>query len=153
MQTEFIQLTLSKDEAARVLEALAASFVVEDEIRAQQGLEAVPLPQHLARLAGLLRISDEALKKLMDLTAEGLWEYSWFVYTSEWAWFRAQHDALRQMHAKHSGVTLDHPDCRRRAEILYRKNFEKYVREIDMRNAPTGPKSQIKSGKRKSGEV
>lgn len=150
MQTEFVHLALSKTEAKRLAEALAASFVIEDEIRAQQGLEAVPLPPLMSRLASLLRLSEGDLENMMDRSAEGLWEYSWYVFTSEWAWFRAQQDAVLQMRTKNAKVSAENPDCRRRAEVLYRKNFEKYAREIDMRQSPVEAKIKTKNAKRKT---
>ncbi len=132
MQTEYLNLSLTKHEALALLESLATKFVIEDEVRSQQGLEAVPLPPVLARLSSLLNVAEGDLEKVMDRSADGLWEYSWYVFTSEWAWYRAQQDALRQMKIKNVKTAMEHPDFRRRAETFYRKNFEKYAKEIDM---------------------
>ena len=135
MQTEYYQFQLTKTEALECLRAFLSQALMEEEVRLQQGLEPPELSPLLTRFVQLLGISDEQIEQMTDRASEELWEYSWYVFTNEWAWFRARQEALR---LKGKGVKPASPptnqeDHHKIAEQLYKRHFERYVNELNMR--------------------
>ena len=147
MQTDFLGLSLSRQEALECLRACMAQALVEDETRVQQGLEPLDDPPLVRRFLQLLRISDQEADEIANRVSDDLWAYSWYVYTNEWAWFRAKQEAQRQMRGQN--VNEENAEFRRLAERLYKKNFETYAKEIDMQSPPTGYKHAQEAGKDK----
>ncbi len=132
MQTEFINLSLSKSQAMECLGALMMKSVLEDELRSERGQEPVDTSPLILRLATLLNIKEKALESQMDLAEEALWEYSWFVFTNEWAWFRAQQEAKKSV----GRVPGKEADLEKRAERIYKLKFNEFVKELDMYSQP-----------------
>lgn len=145
MQTELIALSLTKQEAMECLRACILSAIVEDETRVQQGFEPMDFSTLVQRLAGLLRIGDNQMENVTNELAEDLWSYAWYVYTNEWAWFRAEQQATEELGMQKGDKS---PELRKKAEKLYKKNFETYVSQIDMK--PKLEKTQD-SGMRRAG--
>lgn len=128
MQTEFINLALSKSQAMECLGALLIKSVLEDELRSERGQEPAEPSPLILRLATLLNIKEKVLESQMDSVEEALWEYSWFVFTNEWAWFRAQQEAKKT--AGQSPVK--ETELEKRAEKIYKIKFNDFVKELDM---------------------
>ena len=125
MQTEFISLMFSKRDGLECLKACMAYALMENELRVQQGFEPLDQTPLVMNLVTALGLKDQELEKIERACTDDMWSYSWHVFTNEWAWFRAKQEAL-------SVVKHRQPDYNRQAEKFYKKNFEKYVKEIDM---------------------
>jgi len=147
MQTEFLGLSLSRCEVLDCLRACMAQALLEDEIRVQQGLEPLEEPPLVRRLLQLLRMPDTEADEVADRVSDDLWAYSWYVYTNEWAWFRAKQEAMRQLHGQNANE--ENAEFRRLAERLYKRNFEIYTKEIDMQSPPAGYRRAQTAGKDK----
>lgn len=136
MITEFVSLTLSRQELLELQEALALRSIVEDEARREEGLEPVDRRALLVKLDQLLNASPSQIAALEDRTDEELWRYAWYAYTDEWAWYRARKDTLRELGplaASTTEATIEDLTHRR-----YHEKFEDYVGEIDMNPEPGG---------------
>lgn len=132
MQTEFINLSLSKSQAMECLGSLLIKSVLEDELRSERGQEPAEPSPLILRLATLLNIKEKILESQMDSAEEALWEYSWFVFTNEWAWFRAQQEAK-----KAAGQTqVKETELEKQAEKIYKMKFNDFVKELDMYSQP-----------------
>lgn len=129
MNTEFYALNLSRFEALECLRALLLRAIVDEEVRSQKGLELPDINPMINRLIDMLDLKDDVVEKETDKQADELWEYSWYVFTSEWAWYRAQQDALKQLRKKKKTEI----DYRAAAEMNFKKFFEKYVAELNMK--------------------
>lgn len=127
MFTEFASVQFSREELKEIHEALLLRAMVQDELRRERGLEKVEPPALLERFEALLGENEERLHVLDHATEDGLWEYAWYVYTDEWAWYRAAQEVAAEAGAAD-------PDARKRIELAYQKNFDRYVSEIDMRD-------------------
>ncbi len=142
MNTEFAFLSFSKTQLNEVYQAVLTQYLVEEQLRREQDLESVEPPALLEQLQTLLGMNDERAHTLFHEKEDELWEYSWFRYTDEWAWFRARQDVLRELDKR---ISL----TKRRAldemiEERYTKNFETYVAEIGMEEDQQQKKSQRK---------
>lgn len=145
MQTEFINLSLSRSQAVECLGALMIKSILEDELRSERGQETAEASPTMLRLATLLNIKEKALESQMDLAEETLWEYSWFVFTNEWAWFRAQQEAEKI----EGRIRADEADPETRAEKIYKRRFNEFVKELDMHSQPLKNLEQRKGADRR----
>ena len=68
---------------------------------------------------------------MLHETEDDLWNYAWYVYTDEWAWHRAKDETIKELGKKSTSLKSDALD--RLVEERYEKNFETYIREIDMK--------------------
>ena len=95
METEFFGLSLSRNELLELQTALIQRYIVEDELRREKGLE--PIAHHglLCRVDELLKLQNSELDKLTEDLDDELWEFSWFAFTEEWAWFKAGQEVKR----------------------------------------------------------
>ncbi len=135
MFTEFASLQLSRQELEEIYEALLQRSIVEQALRSERGQEPVDSSVLLRQLEKLLHLPAERLETVEHQLEDDLWEHAWYAYTEEWAWYRAQQDAEAQKDQKQgSGPT---ETVERMMEINYRKNFERYISEIDMLDHPT----------------
>jgi len=133
MQTEFYSLQLSKFEALECLRAFLVQAIVEEEVRMQKGLELPEASPMINRFMDMLAMSEDDVERETDRAADDLWEYSWYVFTSEWAWFRAQQEALRSVKKIKKTVNIEDGDYKQSAERNFKKFFEKYVAELNMK--------------------
>ncbi len=131
MLTEFASLQLSREELKEIHAALLAHAVIEDEMRRERGLEKVATHELLEKFEMLLGENEERLHALDHVTEDRLWEYSWYVYTDEWAWYRATRDVEQELGS--ARAQTNEAEFRKLAELKYQKHFSRYVSEIDMR--------------------
>ncbi len=150
MQTEFYSLQLSKFEALECLRAFLLQAIVEEEVRSQKGLELPELSPLVARLMNMLNLSDEGMEHETDRVVDDLWEYSWYVFTSEWAWFRAQQEALRSIKKTKKIVNMEDREYKQFAEKNFKRFFEKYVAELNMKPMQNAGIRSSQSKSRKS---
>src|SRR5690349_20885789 len=130
MNTEFFSLSFSREEVRELHEALLLRSMVEDELRREQGLEPVAMRPFLARVEQLLNLSEKQVERVTERMDAGLWEHAWYVFTDEWAWYRARQDVEKEL----KGEILSEPDMRERMEQKYHDEFERYVREVEMKD-------------------
>jgi hypothetical protein len=133
MQTEFYSLQLSKFEALECLRAFLLQAIVEEEVRMQKGLELPESSTMINRLMSLLNLADDDVERETDRAADDLWEYSWYAFTSEWAWFRAQQEAIRSIKKTKKTVNMEDGDYKKSAEKNFKRFFENYVAELNMK--------------------
>ena len=148
MMTEFVSLTLSRQELQELQEALAMRTMVEDDLRREEGLEAVGRRLLLAKIDQLLNASETHVARLEDRMDEELWRHAWYAYTDEWAWYRARKDVLRELGplaANTAEATVEELTHGR-----YHDKFEDYVQEIDMNPEAGGERNKERSKKRSS---
>jgi hypothetical protein len=133
MNTEFYSLQLSKYEALECLRAFLLQAIVEEEVRLQKGLELPEANPMINRLMSMLDQSEEQVERETEKAADELWEYSWYAFTSEWAWFRAQQEALRSINKKDEVVNTGSIEYKKSAEKYFKRFFERYVAELNMK--------------------
>jgi hypothetical protein len=144
MMTEFVGLQLSREELKELHAALIQRAAVEDELRKEKSQEEAEHPL-LERIEGLLGESETVLHALDHVIEDELWEYSWYAFTDEWAWYRAKQDVEKELAKKERSETELH----RLIEQRYQKNFESYVSEIDMIDSTGSKKKKSPSVQRK----
>lgn len=132
MNTEFFSLAFSRQELREVYEALLLRTALEDSLRREKGLEAVQPNPLLGKLEALLVVSESSLEKFGEAVEESLWEHAWYTFTDEWAWFRAHQEVEKEMEGKQPSDGAFH----KRVEQKYTEHFDRYVQEIDMKDAP-----------------
>ncbi|MDO8617827.1 MAG: hypothetical protein Q7N87_03015 [Candidatus Uhrbacteria bacterium] len=130
MTHSFVSFSLPRQELPELYRSLATSFMIEQILRNEQGLEPVDPPLFLQNVERLLRVAGESPSSLMEQAEEELWAHAWYIYTDEWAWFRAKEDVMRELGERLSRTKHDVLD--RLVEKTYRKKFDQYVAEIDM---------------------
>ncbi len=142
---EFATLTMSRDELQEFHRALLARYLIEGMLRHEQGLEEVDPPHIIARCEQLLGLTPEAAHALFHRTEDELWAYSWYAYTDEWAWFRAQQDINKET-KRRTKRTTNHASTDRLIERKYREQFDAYVAEVDMQQDSTPARKRQRKG-------
>lgn len=128
---EFGTLQFARDELKEMRLALLQRAMVEDELRREKGQEKADKHPLLEKIERLLGESEEQLKAIDQAAEDDLWEFSWYAFTDEWAWFRA----AQEVDADPSAVKLAETEKKIRVEKTYKDNFDRYVAEVDMREA------------------
>lgn len=134
MFTEFASLQLPREELEEIYEALLQRSIVEQTLRNERGQEPIEPSVLLRQLERLLNMPTERLEAVEHQLEDDLWEHSWYAYTEEWAWYRAQQDAeaeAKQKTGAAPAITME-----KAIELNYRKNVERYIAEIDMLDHP-----------------
>lgn len=130
MFTEFVSVQLSRAELAEIHAALIARAIVEDQLRGERGQEKVDTRPMLQKLEMLLGENEERLHELDHAVEDELWEYSWYAFTDEWAWFRAKRELEKELGT--SRKKMDDAEFEKLVEMRYKKQFDRYVAEVDM---------------------
>lgn len=130
MLTEFASLQLSREELKELHVSLVRTALLEDRVRREKGLEAVERRPLLEQLERLLEESEETLHLLDHAVEDGMWEYSWYAFTDEWAWYRAEKELLAELGEKKA--TMSQAELEKQIEVRYHKEFDRYVAEVDM---------------------
>ncbi|MCR4256279.1 MAG: hypothetical protein NUW08_01090 [Candidatus Uhrbacteria bacterium] len=145
MNIDYASITLPKKDLTELYRGLLLRHFVENEIRREEGLEEIDEPKVLAALESALALNDREAHELYHQAEEELWDYAWYAFTDEWAWFRARQEILKELGSKRTGLTQEALD--RKTEDRYRERFDAYVGEIDMRES-TGTAKKKKEKKR-----
>ncbi len=154
MITEFASIQLSREELQELHAALLSRAILEDELRRERGQESVEPHPLLDKVEMLLGEREESLHALDHAIEDELWEYVWYVFTDEWARYRAMQDARIQA-GKSRKLAESTENLDKVADQLYQKRFEAYISEISMMEAktPRPVRSQEKSpGSRSSSD-
>lgn len=142
MNVDYASITLPKKELAEIHRGLLMRFLVENEIRREEGLEEGEYPKVLEAIERSIGLNEEEAHALFHQVEDELWDYAWYAFTDEWAWFRARQDALKELGAKRSGTPTE--AIERKTEERYREKFERYVQEIDMHETGVPTKKEKK---------
>ncbi len=140
MNVDYASITLPKKDLTELYRGLLLRHFVENEIRREEGLEEADEPKVLAALESALALNDREAHELYHQAEDELWDYAWYAYTDEWAWFRARQEILKELGSKRTGLTQEALD--RKTEDRYRERFDTYVEEIDMREPNTSTKNK-----------
>lgn len=140
MVTEFVSLTLTRQELLELQEALTMRAMVEDVLRHEEGLEPVDRRLLLSKIDQLLHAPESQLATLDARLEEELWQHAWYGFTDEWAWYRARRDVLREL-GPLAGRTAD-ATIEELAHQRYHAKFDEYVQEIDMSGGAPGERSK-----------
>jgi len=146
MVTEFVSLTLSRQELLELQEALTMRAMVEDALRHEEGLEPVGRRALLSKVDQLLHSTESQLAVLDARLEEELWQQAWYGFTDEWAWYRARRDVLRELGplaGRTAEITIEEL-----AHQRYHAKFDDYVQEIDMSGGSPGERPKEHSPKR-----
>ncbi|MCK9361026.1 hypothetical protein M0Q28_02235 [Patescibacteria group bacterium] len=146
MNVDYASITLPKKDLAELHRGLLLRHIVENGIRREEGLEEADEPKVLAAVESALGLNEDEAHALFHRAEDELWDYVWYSYTDEWAWFRARQEVLKELGSKRTGVTQEALD--RKTEEKYREHFEKYVSEVDMRDVEQ--KAQAKKEKKRA---
>ena len=133
MNVDYASITLPKKELAELHRGLLMRHLVENEIRREEGLEEIEYPKVLEAIENALGLTEERAHQLEHQVDDELWNFAWYAFTDEWAWFRARADILRELGRKRSSVAPE--ALERKIEDRYRKDFERYVGEVDMKSS------------------
>lgn len=132
MNLEFITLQLSRNEALELQAALVQRAMLEDLVRREKGLEPVSTRPMIEKIDRLLGLSEGQAEKLAQAVDNDLWEHAWYAFTDEWAWFRATQEVEHELGQKVKA--MDKTSFEKQVENHYAKHFEKYIKEIDMKD-------------------
>ena len=132
MDTEFYGLSLRREELLEMQTALLQRYMMEDELRREKGLEPLMERPLIHRVDELLRLSENQLDRLQQALDDELWEFSWYAFTEEWAWFRARQDVRKELGPRAAKLSDD--EMHRRIEQRFNKYFEKFVQELEMKD-------------------
>ncbi len=135
MSSVFAFLSASREELLELHRAILRQQILENALRKEQGLEPAEHTEMLEKLERLLNISSDEAHALAHRMEDELWEYSWYTYTDEWAWYRARQDVLKEPRSATLGK--NEQEIERLVEERYEKQFEKYVGEVDMQEELT----------------
>ena len=130
MLMEFASLQMSREELQEVYAALVQRAMLEDDLREERGLEPIERRPLLERFEMLLGESEENLHMLDHLLDDEMWEYAWYAFTDEWAYYRAKRDVEQEMGA--GTKNLDRTALEKLIQLRYQKDFESYVAELAM---------------------
>ncbi len=131
MDTEFFSLGLSRNELRELHRAALARFLTESTLRQEQGLEPPPYPPLLEKMERLLGMSSPEAHALLHRMETELWEFSWYSYTDEWAWYRAKQEVVKELGPL--AESTKRSTLEKLIERRYEERFEDYVGEIDMK--------------------
>ncbi len=128
---EFAGLQLSREELKEIHQALLQRAMVESELRRERGLEKAGSFPLLERIEAILGDKATEIEKTESALETELWEFAWYAFTDEWAWYRAAQEVEQETKAKRQ--ELPETETKKLIESRYKKNFKKYVAEVDMR--------------------
>lgn len=127
---EFAYLQLKKSDLLDIHRALLARWLIEDKLRQTQGLESVGPPLLLDRIETLLHLNEDEAHKLFHQVEDELWEHSWYSFTEEWAWHRAEQDVKNELGRERK--YMDQDQLETLTEKRYEEHLETYIKEISM---------------------
>ena len=139
MLTEFVGVQLTRSELQEIHLALIKQALIQDEIRRERGLEEIEGRPLLERMERLLGLNEEQAHAIDHVTLDELWEYSWYSFTEEWAWYRAEQELEKTKKIK----TTSQEDHQKMIETLYQKHFQRYVSEVAMVEGEQARKAKI----------
>lgn len=133
MTDAFYSLGLTREQLTTLYRSLLSNYIVEETFRRERGEESHEPPALLDHLERLLELGEEEAHAQFHEEEDRLWEYSWYAYTDEWAWYRARQDTEREIGDQ---LLMTNPEAvEKLIEKTYDDNFDRYTKEIDMASA------------------
>jgi hypothetical protein len=148
MNHEFAFLQLTREELVEMHRALLQRDAIEQTLRREQGLEPTDESPLLDRVERTLGLSADVLHDAYHHAEDELWEYVWFTYTDEWAWFRAKREVEKELGARAKRMSHDELDAL--IEDRYQKQFNRYAAEVDMHEVEKTKNTKTKNAKTKT---
>lgn len=145
MNHEFAFLQLTREELVEMHRALLERTVIEQTMRREQGLEPVEDSKLLERVERTLGLTEDETHAAYHHAEDEIWEYVWFTYTDEWAWFRAKREIEKELGVRAKRLGQEQLDAL--IEERYQQKFNRYVTEVDMHEQDQPQKSKAKSQK------
>ncbi len=129
MAFSFSSFTFTDDELVEILEGLLMRAVVEDELREEEGLEAVsrhPLIEKIGMIAKMKGIAVEGVEMKVE---DEIWRQAWYAITDEFAWRRAREETIAELGDRAQGMQEERIE--HLAHQRYDRRFNEYVAEIE----------------------
>lgn len=146
MTDAFYSLGLTREQLVLLHRSLLSSYIIEETFHRERGEKGKEPPALLAHLERLLELSEEEAHALFHEEEDRLWEYSWYAYTDEWAWYRARQDTERELGDQ---LVLTNPAALEQLiEKTYDDKFDRYTKEIDMASAVRSSTSKTSPSRR-----
>jgi hypothetical protein len=145
MMLEFATLQLTHAELLEIYKALSQRAEIQHLLMQEKGTEH---PDHslLHRVESLLGKSEPQLERLYEEADEEMWEYAWYAYTDEWAWWRAKQEAAKELGREPGASKEDEA----KVEAIYNKKFEAFVAEVSMLDPQQGKsKKSVRSAQKR----
>lgn len=142
MESEFITITLTRSEALELHAALVARAILEDDVRREKGLEPVSSRPMLEKIDTLVRLTPPQQERLAQALDDELWEFSWYRFTDEWAWFRAKKEVEQEL-GDRTGV-VDPKELQGLIERRYERDFETFLKEVEMLDDVVDPTGRLR---------
>ncbi len=143
MTDAFYSLGLTRDQLTELHRSLLSQYIVEETFRRERGEDSQEPPALLGHLERLLELSEEEAHSLFHEEEDRLWEYSWYAYTDEWAWYRARQETEKTIGDR---LALTSPEqLEDLIEKTYDEHFARYTQEIDMASTVRSNASNKKS--------
>lgn len=146
MTDAFYSLGLNREQLTELHRSLLSSYIIEETFRRERGEESKEPPALLDHLERLLELGEEEAHALFHEQEDRLWEYSWYAYTDEWAWYRARQDTEREIGDQ---LLLTNPEALEQLiEKTYDDQFDRYSKEIDMTSTVHSPAPKNSASRR-----
>ncbi len=146
MTDAFYSLGLNREQLTLVHRSLLSNYIIEETFRRERGEESKEPPALLAHLERLLELGEEEAHAQFHEEEDRLWEYSWYAYTDEWAWYRARQDTERELGDQL--VLTNQEALEQLIEKTYDDNFDAYTKEIDMASTVRSSTSKASPSRR-----
>lgn len=130
MTDTFFSLGLTREQLVDLHHALLRQHIMEDTFRRERDEPTKEPPALLTHIERLLGLSPEESHQQFHEEEDQLWEYSWYAYTDEWAWYRARQEVEKEL-----GIQLQLTSAERVEHLIeeeYERSFDRYTKEIDM---------------------
>jgi len=129
MGFSFSSFTFSEEELAELYEGLLTRAAVEDELRAEEGLEPVQHRPLLERVECAIAAKGLKPERVEARVEDDLWRQAWYAVTDEFAWRRAREETVAELGEKARGMRDDRIE--HLARQRYDRRFNEYVAEIE----------------------
>ena len=143
MTDAFYSLGLTREQLLELHRSLLSRYILDETFRRERGEESQEPPALLGHVERLLEMTEQEAHTLFHEEEDRLWEYSWYAYTDEWAWYRARQETEQEVG---DALTLTNPEkLEELIEKTYDEHFDRYTKEIDMASTihSSSPKNSL----------
>ncbi len=143
MKDAFYSVGLTHEQLIDLHRSVLGRYIIDETFRRESGEESQDPPALLAHVERLLDMSPEEAHTQFHEEEDRLWEYSWYAYTDEWAWYRARQDVEQEL-----GNRLTNTSAEQLEQLIqkaYDDHFDRYTKEIDMVGMVNSPSSPSKT--------
>ena len=126
----FYSVGLTHEQLTEVYHALLSRYVIDETFRRERDEESIDPPALMSHLERLLGVNPETAHSQFHEEEDRLWEYAWYAYTDEWAWYRARQDVEQTLGHRLNATSTEAVE--QLIEKAYEEHFDRYTKEIDM---------------------